>query len=105
MATPFRGGFFCLALLPLRIACLYKETYGVFMKYLRLVNILLFLAALLTAIGIALYALPTELQYSETMADLHRIAGLSFFILAIIHITLNWSWIRSQILGKKKGKK
>ncbi len=73
------------------------------MRYLRLVNILLFLAALLNATGMALYSIPTALQHSEAMLNLHRVAGLVFFVLAIIHITLNWAWIRSQILGMKKG--
>ncbi|MDD4667082.1 MAG: DUF4405 domain-containing protein [Candidatus Cloacimonetes bacterium] len=74
------------------------------MKALKFFNILLFIAVLITAVAMLLYKLPGKLQYSEQMGNLHTWAGLSFFILAIIHIILNWRWIKSQILGIKSKK-
>jgi len=75
------------------------------MKALKIVNVLMFIAVLVTAIGMLLYKIPGKLQYSESMADLHTTAGIIFFILAVLHIVLNWRWIKSQIFGVRTGKR
>lgn len=68
-------------------------------KMLKIINPLLFVAVLITAIGMLMYKLPGKYQYSELMVNIHTYAGIAFFVLAIIHISLNWKWIKSQIFG------
>jgi hypothetical protein len=71
-------------------------------KLLKIVNPLLFVAFLTNQVAMLLYKVPGPLQYSEQMTNLHTWAGLGFLVLAIVHITLNWRWIKSQIFKNKK---
>jgi hypothetical protein len=74
-------------------------------KILRIINPLMFVAIACNQIAMLLYKTPGTLQYTESMINLHAWAGRSFVLLAIIHIILNWAWIKSQIFGIKKKKK
>lgn len=65
-------------------------------KFLKIVNPLLALS-LLWMIGtvVARDFLPKGM-----FGDLHKPGGFVFFALAIIHIVLNWSWIKSTYFKK-----
>ncbi len=70
-------------------------------KILRILNPILFICFLVTAIGMLLYKLPGRYQYSEEMVNLHTWFGTAFFVLAILHLYLNWAWIRMNIFKRK----
>lgn len=70
-------------------------------KLLKIVNPLLFLTFLVNQVAMLLYKVPGSLQYSEHMTKLHTWAGLGFLGLAIIHISLNWRWIKTQIFKRR----
>lgn len=73
------------------------------LKTLKILNPLLFIAFLtsLTAVTIYRTALFPALQGSETVYQIHETAGIVFFCLAILHLILNWNWVKSQIFGIK----
>ncbi len=71
-------------------------------KALKFINPILALLLLLTFTFVALYKFgPLAWRGSESLGGLHEFSGAMFLFVALIHIYLNWSWIRSNILGKK----
>ncbi len=56
---------------------------------LKVLNPVLFLALLVTIIAMLLYKVPGALQWNETVAKIHEISGIIFFLLGILHIILN----------------
>lgn len=72
-------------------------------KLLKLLNPVMFLAFLTAAVGVVLlkYPIIPSLQGSEIIYNVHVIAGQIFIVLGILHLVLNWSWIKSQIFGIK----
>jgi cytochrome b561 len=74
-------------------------------SWLKIINILLFIAFLGAAVGIILYQFgPESMRGSETVYQIHATSGIAFLILAVVHIVMNWKWIRNNILsGKKRG--
>ena len=77
------------------------------LKLLKVLNPIMALAFLGAAIGIILlkYPIIPSLQGNEVLYKMHIIAGQIFIILVVLHIILNWSWIKSQIFGIKPAKK
>ncbi len=72
-------------------------------KILIIINILLFIAFLTTIISALLYAIiPSALNGDELVGEIHESAGIVFAIFAIIHISFNWKWIKTQIITRKK---
>ncbi len=71
------------------------------LKLLKILNPLLFIAFLtaLSAVIIYKYALIPILHESYTVYLIHETAGIIFFLLAILHLILNWNWVKSQIFG------
>jgi hypothetical protein len=68
---------------------------------LKTVNILLALGFILTATGgIIRYFAPALMPY-DIFRLVHPLFGLFFVAAAIMHITLNFSWIKSTYLHKK----
>ena len=83
----------------------FKE-YSMNNKILKILNPLLFIALLVTIVAMVLYKVPGRYQYdSDSVGKIHEIAGIVFFILALLHIYLNWQWIKSQVFGIKPKKK
>lgn len=75
-------------------------------KILIFVNIGLLLAFLTVLTSILIYdIIPSSLNGDEIVGEIHEIAGMIFSLLAITHISLNWRWIKTQILKQKGGKK
>ncbi len=69
---------------------------------LKFINPVLALFFLLTMISMVLYKFgPSSWRGSETLGEVHEFAGIIFFIVALIHLYYNWSWVRTNILGKK----
>lgn len=70
-------------------------------QWLKIVNILLALAFLMAATGgVVRFFAPAVIPY-ETFRLIHPLFGLMMVILAIIHISLNFTWIKSTYLHKK----
>ena len=79
-------------------------------KLLKILNPIMALDLLIAikAVLIYKYSFIEAWRGSEMVYEIHEIAGMIFFVLAIFHIILNWNWIRSQIFGikpKQTGKK
>ena len=71
--------------------------------WLKFINILMFIAFLGASFGIIIYRWgPESMRGTETVYQIHSISGLAFLILAVVHIVLNWNWIRINILSRKK---
>jgi predicted ferric reductase len=77
------------------------------LKLLKVLNPILAIVFICTAIAIILLKYPVipALQGNETIYIIHEIAGKVFIILAVLHIILNWNWVKSQIFGIKPAKK
>lgn len=77
------------------------------LKLLKVLNPVLAVVFITTAIAIILLKYPVipALQGNETIYKIHEIAGKVFIILAVLHLTLNWNWVKSQVFGIKPVKK
>ncbi len=74
--------------------------------WLKIVNIILLAAFLLVLISMSLYRfIPSPLQGMEIFLEIHEISGPAFALIAIVHLILNWGWIKTQYLKKKPGEK
>lgn len=69
-------------------------------KALKIVNSIL--ALLFILIIISLVWLKTS--GSETAAEMHETCGILFGVIALVHIYLNWAWIRINIFHLKARK-
>jgi len=76
------------------------------LRYLKILNPILALFFFVTIKTVLLYKFsPIEtLQGSEMLYKIHEIAGIIFFLLAILHLFLNWNWVKTQIFGIKPQK-
>lgn len=69
------------------------------MSALKIVNPLLFISLLIQAITIII----TKTSFvTDSILKLHEFNGYVFFGLFLIHIYLNFAWIKTNILNKKK---
>ncbi len=69
-------------------------------KLLVPVNILLFISVLFQSVsGLIMLFFSIE---PEWMDSVHSYNGLAMAILVVLHIILNWTWIKTQIFGIKK---
>ncbi len=70
---------------------------------LRFLNIILVIAFFLVAISIILYRWgPESIRWSGGLYEIHETFGLIFIIVALLHLILNWTWIRNTYLSRKK---
>jgi hypothetical protein len=74
------------------------------LKWLRILNILVIVVfiGLATCISLFLWAPIPNLQGNETLVEIHQVLGYIFFVLIVLHVILNWNWIKAQYLKKKK---
>lgn len=71
-------------------------------QVLRLINPILALSFLLAIVGMVLYKYgPEALQGSELALELHEIGGLVMIIIGILHLILNWGWVKNSYFKKK----
>lgn len=72
-------------------------------KALKIVNIFLVLAFLVTALSLVFYKMiPSAIQGEEFLYEMHELAGTIFILVGIIHLILNFGWIKSMYFKKKK---
>lgn len=71
--------------------------------FLKGINLLLIFDFLLLFISILFYkVIPGDLNGSEIMSEMHETTGMIFFLLAILHVILNFGWIKANYLKRKK---
>jgi len=70
---------------------------------LKILNPIMFILIIIVLIGLLLYKSPLfpSLRGTEQAAEVHEVAGGLFILLAIVHISLNWNWIKTQVFGIK----
>ena len=72
-------------------------------KALKVVNIFLVLAFLITSISLVFYKIiPSAIQGEEFLYEMHEMAGTIFIIVGLIHLILNFGWIKAMYFKKKK---
>ncbi|MDD5491949.1 MAG: hypothetical protein PHV60_04630 [bacterium] len=69
------------------------------MKLLKIVNIVLGISFLLQAISVVFMVLKMAPGW---LYKVHALNGIVFILLVIVHIVLNWAWIRVNFLKKKE---
>jgi hypothetical protein len=70
---------------------------------LKTVNALIAFAFVILAASAAIAKIVPDL--SESVFEIHIYAGYAFFIFAIAHIALNWSWIKANVFKSRGGMK
>ena len=72
-------------------------------KLLKILNPILALTFLAAAIAIALLRTNaiSSSEVNNIVYKFHEIGGQIFILLVILHIILNWNWVKSQIFGIK----
>ncbi len=68
------------------------------LKLLKIVNAVLGISFLMQAISVVFMILEKAPGW---MYKLHTINGMVFIVLVMIHIILNWAWIRINFLKKR----
>ncbi len=58
---------------------------------LKIINIVLFVAVFLQFAGI----ITLQFYYAEWIMDIHKLNGYFIGLLIVLHITYNWSWVKS----------
>jgi hypothetical protein len=71
-------------------------------KLLKITNPLLVVIVVAQFVTAMLFTFFSNSISFEQVNAVHRICGYSFFVLAAVHVALNWSWIKSTFLKKKK---
>jgi len=71
-------------------------------KLLRIVNLLMFIDLLIVVVAQIVYHNHPELQGEEAVLEVHEIAGAIFILLVIVHIILNFSWIKNMYFKRKQ---
>ncbi len=70
-------------------------------KALKILNPILLLLALLVLVGLLGYVFTEENFWRE----LHELGGILFLAGALLHLILNWGWVRASYLKRKSAKK
>jgi cytochrome b561 len=65
---------------------------------LRTVNLLIAIAFAVLALSSAAARIAPDV--SETAFEIHEYTGYVFVVLTILHITLNWTWIKANFFKK-----
>jgi len=65
---------------------------------LKVINPILFVAILIQLLTVAIQAI----SYTDWVGTVHQVMGFVFFILAILHIIFNWTWIKNNFFKKKQ---
>ena len=70
-------------------------------KWLRVINVFLFLAVLWQGVtGLGHRFSGYKFIEHKLFNTIHVGGGIAMLVLAAIHLTLNWSWIRHKYFGK-----
>lgn len=68
---------------------------------LRVVNMVLFFSFVLQVITSIIIFFKIRLPNMEAIFEFHEYNGLLMILLALVHITLNWGWIRANFFKKR----
>ena len=71
------------------------------LQVLRIVNSFLFISFLLQVATSLFIFFRIRTSFSRTIFEIHEYNGLTMITLALIHLYLNWGWIRTNILKKR----
>ena len=70
-------------------------------QWLKIVNTVIFCVFIVLALtGLSLFFNLFSF-HEEIIANLHEYAGLAFIALVIVHLTLNWGWIKANFRLRK----
>ena len=72
---------------------------------LRVVNTVLFFSFILQAVTVAIILLKIKIPYRELIFEVHQYNGLFMIVLVVMHITLNWGWVKANILKLQAAKR
>jgi cytochrome b subunit of formate dehydrogenase len=67
-------------------------------KVLRIVNPLLILVFLIQAVTGIIFTFVSNIPYVQLLAAIHKYNGVLMVVLVIIHVSMNWGWIKANIL-------
>lgn len=67
-------------------------------KLFKMVNIALLISAAIQIVTSILIF--SGILRSEAVVEVHEYNGIIFIVLVLIHVYLNWGWIKSQILKR-----
>ena len=72
-------------------------------KVLKVLNIFLIISFIVTAFSLIFYKfIPSEIQGSEILYEIHEKSGMIMIILGILHFVFNLNWIKAAYFKKKK---
>jgi len=69
---------------------------------LRIVNTVLVFSFILQAITVAIIFLKIRTSYNHIVFEIHEYNGLLIIAVVIAHVTLNWGWIKANLLRKRQ---
>lgn len=73
------------------------------LKILKIVNVLLFIDFLFVLTSVLFYKIiPGNLNGSELMANMHGLSGMIFGLLVLVHLILNFKWVKMNYFTPKK---
>ena len=68
---------------------------------LRVVNMVLFFSFTAQVITSIIILLRIKSHYTQLIFEIHEYNGLLMIIVAAVHITLNWGWIKANFFKKR----
>ena len=68
---------------------------------LRIVNMILFFSFVIQAITSITILLRIKTHYTHLIFEIHEYNGIFMIIVAAMHITLNWGWIKANFFKKR----
>jgi len=72
------------------------------MGLLKAVNILLMAAFLIQALTAVILFFNIKTPYIGEVSEIHEYNGMLMLVLIVIHIALNWGWIKMNFFHNKK---
>jgi hypothetical protein len=71
-------------------------------KMLQIVNPILFLVVMLQALSGLIFIFHLQVLPMAFVGEFHEYNGLVLVALALVHLALNWGWVKSNFLRKKQ---
>lgn len=68
------------------------------MRLLKTINLLLFISFLMQGVSSIIIFFRIKVPHTRAVFEFHEYNGLALVTLALIHITLNWGWIKANFL-------
>jgi len=68
---------------------------------LRIVNIVLFISFIIQGVTGIIMFLELNFPHVKLVYEAHEYNGILLVIVVVMHVALNWGWVRANILKKK----